>query len=42
MSFTGDDRRETTFLSQRLSICIQRYNAKAFRGTFTDDEEDEA
>ena len=30
---TGDPR-ETSFLSQRLSIIIQRGNAGAFRGTF--------
>jgi len=32
-SVTGD-QRETNFLLQRLSICVQRHNAIAFRGTF--------
>ena len=27
---------ETKFLFQRLSICVQRHNAIAFRGTFPD------
>ena len=31
-----DDMRETTFLFQRLSVTIQRFNAVAFAGTFTD------
>lgn len=30
----SDDRRETFFLFQRLSVAIQRFNAVAFRGTF--------
>ena len=34
---TGDPR-ESSFLFQRLSIIIQRFNAVAFRGTFTDSE----
>ena len=29
------DPREITYLFQRLSICTQRFNAVAFRGTFT-------
>src|SRR6218665_3719564 len=29
-------QRETNFLLQRLSICVQRHNAIAFRGTFQD------
>src|SRR6218665_385151 len=33
---TGDSR-ETTFLYQRLSVAIQRFNALAFRGTFGTD-----
>jgi len=34
---TGDPR-EYSFLFQRLSISVQRFNAVAFRGTFTDSE----
>src|SRR6218665_695128 len=34
---TGDPR-ESSFLFQRLSISVQRFNAVAFRGTFTDSE----
>src|SRR6218665_1941770 len=34
---TGDPR-ESSFLFQRLSICVQRFNAIAFWGTFTDSE----
>jgi len=30
-----DDHRESTFLFQRLSVLIQRYNADAVLGTFT-------
>src|SRR6218665_1245678 len=37
---TGD-RRETTFLFQRLSICIQRYNLVALKGTYPSTQEDE-
>src|SRR6218665_2536517 len=33
---TGDPRE--SFLFQRLSISVQRFNAVAFRGTFTDSE----
>jgi hypothetical protein len=40
-SITGD-RREAFFLFQRLSICIQRYNLVAFKGTFASHPEDEA
>ena len=29
-----DDIRESTFLFQRLSVLIQRYNAVAIQGTF--------
>ena len=29
------DPRETVFLFQRLSVCIQRFNAVAYRGTFS-------
>src|SRR6218665_1260072 len=34
---TGDPR-ESSFLFQRLSISVQRFNSVAFRGTFTDNE----
>ena len=36
---TGN-KRETSFLFQRLSVCIQRFNHIAFKGTFltTEDE----
>ena len=30
---TGDNK-ETFYLFQRLSVCMQRFNAVAFRGTF--------
>ena len=33
-SITGD-RRESKFLFQRLSVCIQRFNLVAFKGTFS-------
>ena len=36
---TGDPQ-ETKYLFQRLSICTQRYNAIAFRGTFMHDTGD--
>src|SRR6218665_1270452 len=39
-AITGD-RRETTFLFQRFSICIQRYNLVALKGTFPSTQEDE-
>src|SRR6218665_2226789 len=32
-------QRERNFLLQRLSICVQRHNAIAFRGTFQDGRE---
>src|SRR6218665_440539 len=32
------DRRETTFLFQRLSICIQRYNLIAFKGAWREEK----
>ena len=32
-TITGD-KREASFLRQRLSICLQRYNAVCFKGTF--------
>ena len=31
-----DEVRETTFLFQRLSLTIQRFNAVAFTGSFVD------
>jgi len=34
----SDDPRESTFLFQRLSVLIQRYNAVAFKGSFVDNE----
>ena len=37
---TGDPR-ETVFLFQRLSVCIQRFNAVAYRGTFSPHSPDE-
>lgn len=40
-AITGD-KREASFLFQRLSICIQRYNLVAFQGTFPSPPEDEA
>ena len=30
----ADDKRESAFLFQRLSVAIQRYNAVAIQGTF--------
>ena len=35
---TTGDPRETTFLFQRISLTIQRFNAVAFRGTFAGQE----
>src|SRR6218665_3609065 len=40
-SITGDVR-EAAFLYQRLSVCIQRYNMVAFKGSFPLTPEDEA
>lgn len=34
LSQVTDDPRETAFLFQRLSICLQRYNALSLRSTF--------
>ena len=42
ISFISGNRRETTFLFQRISVCIQRYNLVAFKGTFPSNPEDEA
>src|SRR6218665_244918 len=35
------DPRETVFLFQRLSVCIQRFNTLAYRGTFSTHHPDE-
>src|SRR6218665_3475169 len=39
ISSVSRDQRETNFLLQRLSICVQRHNAIAFSGTFQDGRE---
>src|SRR6218665_1224660 len=39
ISSVSGDQRETNFLLQRFSICVQRHNAIAFRGTFQDGRE---
>src|SRR6218665_1916503 len=39
ISSVSGDQRETNFPLQRLSICVQRHNAIAFRGTFQDGRE---
>ena len=36
MFLTSGDPRETAFLFQRISMCVQRFNALAIRGTFAD------
>ena len=41
MSAISGEPLETKHLFQRLSICTQRYNAVAFRGTFVDQNGDE-
>jgi len=41
LSTISGDRREASFLFQRLSICIQRYNSVAFNGTFPVTPDDE-
>ena len=33
----SEDPLEQTFLNQRLSVIIQRFNSIAFRGTFIDE-----
>jgi|SRR6218665_2195377 len=40
LEFITGNKRETSFLFQKLSICIQRFNLVPFKGTFTttDDE----
>ena len=35
LSTASHDRRETSFLFQRVSVCMQRANAIAFRGSFS-------
>ena len=42
ISSISGDKRESTFLFQRLSISIQRYNLVAFKGSFPSNPEDEA
>ena len=42
ISTISGDGRETSFLYQRLSITIQRYNLVAFSGTFSSAVDDEA
>src|SRR6218665_2175338 len=42
LSVIVGDRRETAFLFQRLSVCIQSLNLVAFKGTFPTNPEDEA
>jgi len=39
-AITGN-KRETSFLFQKLSTCIQRFNLVAFKGTFTTTTDDE-
>jgi len=34
LTLATDEERETTYLSQRLSVTIQRFNPVAFRGSF--------
>ena len=38
ISVVTGDMRETTFLFQRLSIAIQRFNCILFKNSFTDSE----
>ena len=35
LSTVSHDPRETSFLFQRVSVCMQRANAIAFRGSFS-------
>jgi len=42
MSIIVGDRRETAFLSQRLSIRVQPFNLITFKDTFPTDTEDKA
>ena len=36
LTLSTEDKRETCFLLQRLSITIQRFNSVAFRGTLAE------
>src|SRR6218665_2906547 len=40
-AWVSGDPRKTVFLFQRLSVCIQRFNAVAYRGTFSPQPSDE-
>jgi len=40
LSLITDDARETSYLFQRVSVLIQRYNAVAFRGSFVEEDDD--
>jgi len=40
LSLITDDARETSYLFQRVSVLIQRYNAEAFRGSFVEEDDD--
>jgi len=40
LSLITDDARETSYLFQRVSVLIQRYNAVAFRGSFVQEDDD--
>jgi len=39
LSLITDDARETSYLFQRVSVLIQRYNAVAFRGSFVEEDD---
>jgi len=39
LSLITDDVRETSHLFQRISVLIQRYNAVAFHGSFTEEDD---
>ena len=40
LTLATDDKRETMFLFQRLSVAIQRFNAVCFAGTFSGHQQD--
>ena len=40
LSLITDDARETSYLYQRVSVLIQRYNDVAFRGSFVQEDDD--
>jgi hypothetical protein len=40
LSVVSGDTRERSFLLQRISMTLQRFNAIAFRGTFPDSDPD--